>query len=91
MLDRAERPAVLAGSQVWHCRGAEALPAFAEGAGRAGLPQRLRPRVCCRPAIPSCSTARAARRLARPTSSLVIGTPFDFRLGYGSGWPPTRR
>ncbi|MBY0526533.1 MAG: hypothetical protein K2R98_24270 [Gemmataceae bacterium] len=87
LLSDAERPVVLAGSQVWHCRGVQelqdfiaagSLPVFLNGAARGALPH-THPLLFVR-----------ARReaLARGDVILVIGTPFDFRLAYGKRLAP---
>ncbi len=82
LLAQAERPAVLAGSQVWHCRGHAQLQAFAEkaqgpiylnGAARGSLP----------PEHPLLFVRSRREALAQADAILVIGTPFDFRLAYG--------
>lgn len=82
LLSQAERPAVLAGSQIWHCRAAAALAAFGahtqvpiylNGAARGSLPAD-------HPAYFNRSRRVA---LGQADVVLVIGTPFDFRLGYG--------
>ena len=82
LLAQAERPAVLAGSQVWQCRGTAGLQAFAEaaavpvylnGAARGSLP----------PGHPLQFVRSRREALARADVVLVLGTPFDFRLGYG--------
>jgi acetolactate synthase-1/2/3 large subunit len=82
LLAQAERPAVLAGSQVWHCRGSDQLQAFAEkarmpvylnGSARGSLP----------PGHPLLFVRSRREGLAQADVILVIGTPFDFRLGYG--------
>jgi acetolactate synthase-1/2/3 large subunit len=82
LLVRAERPAVLAGSQVWHCRATNELRALAErvdlpvycnGAARGSLP----------PGHPLLFVRSRRDALARADVILVIGTPFDFRLAYG--------
>lgn len=87
LLIEAERPVVLAGSQVWHCRGvaelksfaeAAALPVYLNGAARGALP-RQHPLVFVR-------SRREA--LAKGDVILVIGTPFDFRLAYGKRLAP---
>lgn len=81
-LSHAERPAVLAGSQVWHCRGTDALRAFAE---RAEAPIYLN--GSARGSLPATFSYffnRSRRQaLAQADVVLVLGTPFDFRLGYG--------
>jgi thiamine pyrophosphate-dependent acetolactate synthase large subunit-like protein len=81
-LARAERPTVLAGSQIGHARAAAQLLAFAE---RAQVPIYLN--GAARGSLPADSPYyfnRSRRNaLAQSDVILVIGTPFDFRLGYG--------
>ncbi|MFN4259331.1 MAG: thiamine pyrophosphate-binding protein [Gemmataceae bacterium] len=81
-LARAERPAVLAGSQIWHCRAvaelrqfadAAQVPVYVNGAARGSLP----------PGHPLLFVRSRRAALAQADVILVIGTPFDFRLGYG--------
>lgn len=78
----AERPVVLAGSQVWHCRGvaelaafvdAGQLPVYLNGSARGALPRQH----------PLLFVRSRSEALARGDVILVIGTPFDFRLAYG--------
>jgi acetolactate synthase-1/2/3 large subunit len=82
-LQRAERPCVLLGQQVWTCRAGDAAVAFAEtldipvyvnGAARGTLPPGHR------------LNFQLTRREAFVEADLVIvvGTPFDFRLRYGA-------
>ena len=87
LLHQAERPALLAGSQVWHCRGVAELQAFAEnaqvpvyvnGAARGALPA----------GHPFLFNRSRREALAKADAILVIGTPFDFRLGYGKRLSP---
>ncbi|MGE3809123.1 MAG: thiamine pyrophosphate-dependent enzyme, partial [Gemmataceae bacterium] len=82
LLTEAQRPAILAGSQVWACRGTRALQIFAEklkapvyvnGAARGSLP----------PGHEYLFVRSRREALAKADVILVIGTPFDFRLGYG--------
>jgi acetolactate synthase-1/2/3 large subunit len=82
LLDRAERPALLAGSQLWFCRGASALCAFLE---RAAVPTYVNGSSRgILPASHPCLFNRSRREaLAQADVIVVIGTPFDFRLGYG--------
>ena len=82
LLAQAERPAVLAGSQVWLCRGVAELQAFAEAAS---LPVYLNgsARGALPPGHPLLLVRSRREALARADVILVIGTPFDFRLGYG--------
>jgi acetolactate synthase-1/2/3 large subunit len=82
ILKKAERPCVLLGSQVWTSRGAEAatefvrslnIPAFMNGAARGSLP----------PGDPH--HFHLTRRYAFKNADVIVivGTPFDFRMGYG--------
>jgi len=86
ILARSEKPCVLLGSQVWSARGTEAavefcrklnIPAFMNGAGRGTLP----------PGDPH--HFHLARRYAFNNADviLIVGTPFDFRMGYGRRLP----
>jgi acetolactate synthase-1/2/3 large subunit len=90
LLGEAERPAVLAGSQVWHGRAAKtladfaqaaAVPVYCNGAARGSLP----------PGHPNLFNRSRREALARADVILVIGTPFDFRLGYGRRLAPDAR
>jgi acetolactate synthase-1/2/3 large subunit len=82
LLVHAKKPAILLGSQVWTSRGGESavdlvrtlnLPAYMNGAGRGTLP----------PGDPH--HFQLSRRYAFDNADLIIivGTPFDFRMGYG--------
>jgi acetolactate synthase-1/2/3 large subunit len=90
LLAHAEKPCVLLGGQVWTCRGTDAavsfvrelnVPAFMNGAGRGTLP----------PGDPL--HFQLARRHAFTAADLIIivGTPFDFRMGYGRRLSPTAK
>jgi acetolactate synthase-1/2/3 large subunit len=82
LLARAERPVILAGSQVWHCRGVAELQAFAEAGG---FPVYLNgsARGALPPRHPLLFVRSRREALAKADVILVLGTPFDFRLGYG--------
>jgi acetolactate synthase I/II/III large subunit len=82
ILMKAERPCVLLGSQVWTSRGADGaaefvrtlnIPAFMNGAARGTLP----------PGDPH--HFHLTRRYAFKNADVIVivGTPFDFRMGYG--------
>ena len=90
LVSRAEKPCILLGSQVWTCRATDAaiefvrelgVPAFMNGAGRGTLP----------PDDPM--HFQLARRHAFNEADLIIivGTPFDFRMGYGKRLSPTAK
>ena len=82
ILVRSERPCVLFGTQVWTCRATEAarafaralnIPAYLNGAGRGTFP----------PGDPH--HFHRTRRVAFDNADVIVivGTPFDFRMGYG--------
>jgi acetolactate synthase-1/2/3 large subunit len=82
VLVNAERPCVLLGSQVWTCRGSQAavdfarslnIPVFMNGAARGTLPPGDRHHF------------HLTRRHAFNQADVIVivGTPFDFRMGYG--------
>jgi acetolactate synthase-1/2/3 large subunit len=86
MLMAAERPCVLLGTQVWTARGHEEaiefvrtldIPAYMNGAARGTLP----------PGDPH--HFHLTRRYAFNNADLIliVGTPFDFRMGYGKRLP----
>jgi acetolactate synthase-1/2/3 large subunit len=83
LLGRAERPAVLAGSSVWWDDGAAALdrlarrtgaPVYLNGMGRGCLPEDH----------PSFLQLSRKEALSTADVVLVVGTPLDFRVGYGT-------
>jgi acetolactate synthase-1/2/3 large subunit len=86
LLARAERPVVMAGSGVyWDDAAADlralaeaaGVPVFTNGAGRGCLPT----------AHPMAFAQARGFALGQSDLVLVLGTPLDFRLGYGR--PPT--
>ncbi len=83
LLARAERPVVLGGGSVWWDAAADALlrladatsaPVYLNGMGRGCLP----------PDHPSFLQASRKEALAEADVVLVVGTPLDFRVGYGA-------
>ncbi|PRX96484.1 acetolactate synthase-1/2/3 large subunit [Allonocardiopsis opalescens] len=87
LLVRSEKPSILLGNQVWTTRATDSaielvralnVPAYMNGAGRGTLP----------PGDPH--HFQLSRRYAFNNSDLIIivGTPFDFRMGYGKRLSP---
>ena len=82
ILVRAKKPCVLLGTQVWTCRGTDAainfvktlnIPAFMNGAGRGTLP----------PGDPHHFQQTRRYAFDKADVIVIVGTPFDFRMGYG--------
>ena len=82
LISHAQRPCILLGQQVWTCRAAEQaqalcreadIPAFMNGAGRGTLP----------PGDPHHFQLTRRYAFDRADLIIIVGTPFDFRLGYG--------
>jgi acetolactate synthase-1/2/3 large subunit len=82
ILVNSERPAILLGSQVWTCRGhreaidmvrALNIPAYFNGSGRGILP----------PGDPHHFHRTRRDAFNKADVIVVVGTPFDFRMGYG--------
>lgn len=82
MLVNAERPAILLGQQVWTCRGHEEavallrgldIPGYFNGASRGMLP----------PGDPHHFDRTRSLAFSKADVVVIVGTPFDFRMGYG--------
>ena len=82
LLVKAERPCILLGSQVWMARGHDEalalvrglnLPAYFNGAGRGLLP----------PGDPHYFNRTRRYAFDKADVIVIVGTPFDFRMGYG--------
>ncbi len=82
ILVKSERPAVLFGQQVWACQGVDAaismvraldIPAYMNGASRGMLPQ----------GDPHHFDRTRSDAFKNADVILIVGTPFDFRMGYG--------
>ncbi|WP_172382724.1 thiamine pyrophosphate-binding protein [Streptomyces sp. MNP-20] len=87
LLVHAEKPAILLGSQVWTTRGTQAavelvrtlnVPAYMNGAGRGTLP----------PGDPHHFQLSRRYAFANADLIVIVGTPFDFRMGYGKRLSP---
>jgi len=88
LIAHSRRPCILLGQQVWTCRAAEQasslcreaeMPAFMNGAGRGTLP----------PGDPHHFQLTRRYAFDRADLIIIVGTPFDFRLGYGKRLPQT--
>ena len=82
ILVNAERPAILFGQQVWACRGHNEaiallrgldIPGYFNGAGRGFLP----------PGDPHHFDRTRSLAFDKADVVVIVGTPFDFRMGYG--------
>ena len=82
ILTQAKRPCVLLGSQVWTTRGTASaidfcrtlnIPAFMNGAGRGTLA----------PGDPHNFQQTRSYAFGKADVIVIVGTPFDFRMGYG--------
>jgi acetolactate synthase-1/2/3 large subunit len=88
LIAHSNRPCILLGQQVWTCRAAESaqrlareadIPTFMNGAGRGTLP----------PGDPHHFQLTRRYAFDRADLIIVVGTPFDFRLGYGRRLNPS--
>ena len=82
LLVKSERPAILLGTQVWTSRGHEEalrlvreldIPAYFNGSGRGLLP----------PGDPHHFHRTRGDAFKEADVIVIVGTPFDFRMGYG--------
>src|ERR1700742_1834814 len=82
ILVNSERPAILYGQQVWTARGHEEaisllrgldIPGYFNGASRGLLP----------PGDPHHFDRTRGQAFAKADVLVIVGTPFDFRMGYG--------
>jgi acetolactate synthase-1/2/3 large subunit len=82
LLVKAERPAMLVGSQVYMSRGHQAaidlgralnIPLYMNGASRGILP----------PGDPHYFNRTRGAAFGKADVIVIVGTPFDFRMGYG--------
>ena len=85
LLDEAERPVIMAGSNLYWGRGEQALQALAEARG---IPVFLNGLARgCVPADHRLAFARARKTaLGEADVALVVGVPMDFRLGFGAAF-----
>ncbi|MGQ0665077.1 MAG: thiamine pyrophosphate-binding protein [Pseudomonadota bacterium] len=79
---KSKKPCILLGTQVWTCRASAAaidfvkslnVPAYLNGAGRGTLP----------PGDPHLFNRTRSYAFGAADLIVIVGTPFDFRMGYG--------
>ncbi len=82
LITDAERPVIIAGSNVWMERGENALRSLAE---RAGIPVYMngQGRGCLAADHPLAFARSRGKALNEADLVIVAGTPMDFRLGFG--------
>ncbi|MEM7222010.1 MAG: thiamine pyrophosphate-binding protein [Pseudomonadota bacterium] len=82
LLVKSERPCVLMGQQLWTCRGADSaiellrslnIPGYFNGGARGTLP----------PGDPHYFQRTRRYAFDKADVIVIVGTPFDFRMGYG--------
>jgi acetolactate synthase-1/2/3 large subunit len=82
ILVKSKNPCILLGTQIWTCRGTDAainfvktlnIPAFMNGAGRGTLPL----------GDPHNFHLTRSYAFDKADVIVIVGTPFDFRMGYG--------
>ncbi len=83
LLARAERPVLVGGSSIWWD---DAVAALERLATRTGIPVYLNGmgRGCLPPDHPSAFHLSRKEALAAADVVLAVGTPLDFRMGYGT-------
>src|SRR5918999_5370021 len=85
LLREAERPVIMAGTNLYWGHGEDALRALAEAAG---IPVFLNglARGCLPADHPNFFSRARSAGLKRADLALVIGVPMDFRLGFGASF-----
>lgn len=85
ILRKAQKPVLIAGTQVYWDKAWDALreltdqtgmPVFTNGAGRGTLSMTH----------PNCFKSARGEALKEADAVILLGTPLDFRLKYGQGW-----
>ena len=82
LIQAAERPVVMAGSNVWLDRGEDALRALAEKTNVA-VYMNGQGRGCLAADHPNAFSRSRSHALKNADLVVVVGTPLDFRLGFG--------
>jgi acetolactate synthase I/II/III large subunit len=82
LLVNAERPAILYGQQVWAARGHEEAVALLKGLDIPGYFNGAS-RGLLAPGDPHHFDRTRSQAFAKADVIVIVGTPFDFRMGYG--------
>ena len=82
LLVNAERPAILYGQQVWAARGHEEAVALLKGLDIPGYFNGAS-RGLLGPGDPHHFDRTRSQAFAKADVIVIVGTPFDFRMGYG--------
>ncbi len=82
ILVNAERPAILYGQQVWTARGQDEAIALLRGLDIAGYFNGAS-RGLLPPGDPHHFDRTRSQAFAKADVLVIVGTPFDFRMGYG--------
>ena len=85
LIAEADRPILIAGSGVWMHHGEQSLRELAEGAG---IPVYMngQGRGCLPADHPLAFSRSRSKALKEADLVIVVGAPFDFRLGFGQGF-----
>ena len=87
IISKSERPCILLGQQVWTCQSNKEavefvrkmnIPAYLNGAARGTLP----------PGDPHHFHRTRRNAFTKSDCIIIVGTPFDFRMGYGKRLNP---
>ena len=87
IISNAERPCILLGQQVWTCQSTKDaidfvknmnIPAYLNGAARGSMP----------PGDPHHFHRTRRNAFTKSDCIIIVGTPFDFRMGYGKRLNP---
>ena len=90
LLAKANKPVIIAGSQVYWEKGAEVLQKLAEATGIPVVMNGMGRGVLAADHPQALNLAR--KKALRGTDvALIIGTPLDFRLGFGAGINPAAK
>ena len=82
VLVKAERPAILFGQQVWAARGHKEAIALLRASTFPAI-STVQAAACCPPGDPHHFDRTRSLAFGKADVVVIVGTPFDFRMGYG--------